>query len=92
MPVSIMLDAGHGGRDPGAVYNGRQEKDDVLKLVLAIGEILQNSGIDVEYGQQIFMRHLSRKQQRQMKPVLISSYRSTGIPVLLPISTWAWKA
>ena len=34
MPVSIMLDAGHGGRDPGAVYNGRQEKDDVLKLVL----------------------------------------------------------
>ena len=49
MPVSIMLDAGHGGRDSGAVYNGRQEKDDVLKLVLAIGEILQNSGIDVEY-------------------------------------------
>ena len=49
MPVSIMLDAGHGGRDPGAVYNGRQEKDDVLKLVLAIGEILQNSRIDVEY-------------------------------------------
>lgn len=49
MPVSIMLDAGHGGRDPGAVYNGRQEKDDVLKLVLAIGELLQNSGIDVEY-------------------------------------------
>ena len=89
MPVSIMLDAGHGGRDPGAVYNGRQEKDDVLKLVLTIGEILQNSGIDVE---QIFMRHLSRKQQRQTKPVWISSYRSTGILVLLPISTWVWKA
>lgn len=49
MPYSIMLDAGHGGRDPGAVYNGRQEKDDTLKLVLAIGEILQNNGIDVEY-------------------------------------------
>ena len=91
MPVSIMLDAGHGGRDPGAVYNGRQEKDDVLKLVLAIGEILQNSGIDVEYTR-TFMRHLSRKQQRQTKPVWISSYRSTGIPVLLPISTWVWKA
>lgn len=49
MPYSIMLDAGHGGRDPGAVYNGRQEKDDTLALVLAIGEILQNNGIDVEY-------------------------------------------
>lgn len=49
MPYSIMLDAGHGGSNPGAVYNGRQEKDDALNLVLAIGEILQNNGIDVEY-------------------------------------------
>ena len=32
MPYSIMLDAGHGGRDPGAVYNGRQEKDDTNRL------------------------------------------------------------
>jgi len=44
-----MLDAGHGGRDPGAVFNGRQEKDDTLRLTLAIGEILQNNGVDVEY-------------------------------------------
>ena len=45
MSYSIMLDAGHGGRDPGAVYNGRQEKDDTLALTLAVGEILQNNGI-----------------------------------------------
>ena len=50
MAYSIMVDAGHGGeRDPGAVYNGRQEKDDALRLALAVGEILQNHGIDVEY-------------------------------------------
>lgn len=49
MPYSIMLDAGHGGAEPGAVYLGRQEKDDTLNLVLSIGEILQNEGIDVEY-------------------------------------------
>lgn len=49
MPYSIMLDAGHGGRDPGAVYNGRQEKDDTLRLALAVGEILGDRGIDVEY-------------------------------------------
>ena len=49
MPYSIMLDAGHGGRDPGAVYNGRQEKDDALRLTLAVGEILRNNGIDVQY-------------------------------------------
>lgn len=49
MPYSIMLDAGHGGTDPGAIYNGLREKDDTLRLVLAIGEILQNRGVDVEY-------------------------------------------
>ena len=49
MPYSIMLDAGHGGRDPGAVYNGRQEKDDTLALTLAIGELLQERGLDVLY-------------------------------------------
>lgn len=45
----IVLDAGHGGANPGAVYQGRQEKDDALALVLAVGEILENSGVDVYY-------------------------------------------
>lgn len=49
MPYTIMLDPGHGGRDPGAVYNGRQEKVDNMRLALAIGEILENNGINVEY-------------------------------------------
>lgn len=50
MAYSIMLDAGHGGaKDSGAVYEGRQEKDDNLRLVLAIGEILSDRGLDVEY-------------------------------------------
>ena len=49
MPVTVMLDAGHGGVNPGAVYEGRQEKVDALALVLAIGPILQNNGIDVLY-------------------------------------------
>lgn len=42
-------DAGHGGTDPGAVYQGRQEKDDVLRLAMAVGEILKQNGIDVVY-------------------------------------------
>ena len=49
MAYSIMLDAGHGGQDPGAVYKGRQEKDDNLRLALAVGEILERNGIDVSY-------------------------------------------
>lgn len=45
----VVLDAGHGGANPGAVYNGRQEKDDALALVLAIGPILEANGVDVYY-------------------------------------------
>ena len=48
MPL-IVLDAGHGGANPGAVYQDRQEKDDVLALTLAVGRILENRGVDVYY-------------------------------------------
>ena len=49
MAYKIMLDPGHGGTDPGAVYEGRQEKDDALRLATAVGEILRNNGYDVEF-------------------------------------------
>lgn len=45
----IVLDAGHGGENPGAVYQGRQEKDDALNLVLAVGSILESRGQEVYY-------------------------------------------
>lgn len=49
MAETIILDAGHGGRDPGAVFEGRQEKDDALRMALAVGEILEKNGLDVMY-------------------------------------------
>lgn len=45
----VVLDAGHGGTNPGASYNGRQEKDDVLALTLAVGDILEANGVNVYY-------------------------------------------
>lgn len=45
----VVLDAGHGGANPGATYNGRQEKDDVLALTLAVGDILEENGVNVYY-------------------------------------------
>ena len=45
----VVIDPGHGGSDPGAVYNGRQEKDDVLKLGKAVGNLLEAKGVDVVY-------------------------------------------
>lgn len=49
MAYKIVLDPGHGGSDWGAAYEGRKEKDDNLNLALAVGSILENNGIDVEY-------------------------------------------
>lgn len=45
----VTLDAGHGGYDNGASYQGRREKEDNLNLALAVGNILQNRGVDVRY-------------------------------------------
>ena len=47
--ITIALDAGHGGSDSGAVYKSRKEKDDTLRLTRAVGQILENSGINVYY-------------------------------------------
>ena len=49
MPYSIMIDAGHGGNDPGAVYKGRREKDDNFALAMEVGRILSENGVDVLY-------------------------------------------
>lgn len=46
MPT-IVIDPGHGGTDPGAVYYGRNEKDDNLRLGLAVAERLRNLGYNV---------------------------------------------
>ena len=49
MAEKIILDAGHGGRDGGAAYQGRVEKEDNLALTLAIGSLLEEMGFEVFY-------------------------------------------
>jgi N-acetylmuramoyl-L-alanine amidase len=34
--AKLCFDYGHGGTEPGAVYQGRREKDDVLSLGKAV--------------------------------------------------------
>lgn len=46
----IVIDAGHGGKDPGAMANGIREKDIVLKVAKKLGGYIEeNLGIDVVY-------------------------------------------
>ena len=45
----VVLDAGHGGRDPGTNGYNLNEKDASLAVVLKVGEILTQKGIKVVY-------------------------------------------
>ena len=49
MANRIILDAGHGGRDNGASYGDRIEKEDNLAMTLEVGKILKDMGFDVVY-------------------------------------------
>ena len=44
-----LIDPGHGGVDPGATYNNREEADDVLKLALKVGDLLKLNNENVYY-------------------------------------------
>lgn len=49
-PFIVVLDAGHGGHDPGNLGNGYLEKNIALNIVLRVGEILsKNKDIKVIY-------------------------------------------
>lgn len=46
----VVLDAGHGGKDPGNMGNGFKEKDIALNIILKIGKALERKdGVEVIY-------------------------------------------
>lgn len=88
----IAVDAGHGGSDYGATYNGRAEKDDNLKLALAVGDILEKNGIDVVYTRTTDEYETPlKKRLMPMMLRLIILFQSTEIHPLRLTSTQAWK-
>lgn len=47
---TIVIDAGHGGKDPGATANGLMEKNVVLDVAHKVGDYVENRlGVNVEY-------------------------------------------
>lgn len=49
-PFKVVLDAGHGGKDPGTMRGNIREKDIVLDVVLRLGKLLeQHNGVKVVY-------------------------------------------
>ena len=51
--MKVMIDAGHGGNDPGKVAaDGSLEKDINLEIALCLGDYLEKKGMDVYYIRQ----------------------------------------
>ena len=48
--LTVVLDAGHGGEDPGALgADGQREADHNLRLVQSVGERLEEMGVNVRF-------------------------------------------
>lgn len=45
---TIVIDAGHGGHDPGCQYGGAHEKDVTLAIALKLGKILKEKESDIK--------------------------------------------
>lgn len=48
-PFIVVIDPGHGGKDPGNLGNGFKEKDIVLDVSLQVGRALEREGVQVIY-------------------------------------------
>lgn len=43
----VVVDPGHGGKDPGAIASGMQEKDIILPISQRVAQILEQNGVQV---------------------------------------------
>jgi len=48
-PFIVVLDPGHGGKDPGNLGNGFKEKEIVLDVSKQVGALLSDQGVKVIY-------------------------------------------
>lgn len=47
--MKVIIDPGHGGTDPGAVYGGTKEEDIALAFALSLGHEMRTLGIDTAF-------------------------------------------
>ena len=84
MAYKIVLDAGHGGTDPGAIYKERKEKNDNLELTLAVGIYqtpFEKAKIANEAGADYFIsfHRNSSPEENQYQGVEVLVYDKSGI-------------
>ncbi|NNE69629.1 MAG: N-acetylmuramoyl-L-alanine amidase [Rhodothermales bacterium] len=79
----VVIDAGHGGKDPGARSGGTREKDIVLPIALKLGHYLEDLlGLEVIYTRQddrfIELRERGRIANRRQGDLFISIHANAA--------------
>mgnify|MGYP002248224652 CR=1 FL=1 len=78
---SVIIDPGHGGSDPGAVYGNRREKDDTLALSYDIGNALERGGSGWSTRESAMYTTVHMRRRRSgTAPRRICFCRSIGMP------------
>lgn len=79
---TVCIDAGHGGKDIGSDSKGRIEKDDTLKLALALSEALSKLQIDVvmtrEDDTSLYLSQRCKTAADAKADYMISLHRNKG--------------
>src|SRR5690554_7363504 len=76
---TVVIDPGHGGKDPGAVYGSAKEKDIVLDIALKLGNHIRTAypGVKVIYTRDkdvfvpLFQRSEEHTSELQSRPHLV---------------------
>ena len=80
--AQVIIDAGHGGNDVGAEYNGRYEKNDNLAVALLVAEKLKENGIDVAMTREddtfISLEKRCRIANRKQAELFVSLHRNSA--------------
>jgi N-acetylmuramoyl-L-alanine amidase len=91
---TVILDAGHGGQDSGAVQNGLREKDLTLDIVQRVRQLLSNSFsmVLMRRGDEfIDLDERVVRASRYDDAVLVSVHFNSGPSHLAGIETFYWR-
>jgi len=92
---TVVLDAGHGGYDAGASNGARLEKNDNLRMALAVGKILSDCGVRVVYTRttDVFVPLLERSNisNNAGADLFVSLHRNASInPSANGVENWVY--
>ncbi|EGQ26759.1 N-acetylmuramoyl-L-alanine amidase [Sporosarcina newyorkensis 2681] len=80
----LLFDYGHGGTDPGAMYKGRKEADDVLSIGKAVAAEVRRHGVALDEtrtsNKTVSLRERSNMENRKKYDYFISFHRNAFQP------------